>query len=92
MWIENYQCEECEVLEASIEMRLFLELHNNLKVRVVYVRIHPEEALEDRLDNIAEVRRKRSPYGIRNWDQNTRSETRTSQIKLQFQVFYFATN
>jgi hypothetical protein len=32
MWIENYQCEECEVLEASIEMRLFLELHNNLKV------------------------------------------------------------
>lgn len=59
------------MLEASIEMRLFLELHNHLKVRVVYVRIHPEETLEDRLDDVTEVGRERSPYGIRNWNRNT---------------------
>jgi hypothetical protein len=60
-WIENYQCEEHKVLEASVEMCVFLELDDHLKVGVVYVRIHPEEALEDRLDNVTEVGRERSP-------------------------------
>ena len=59
-WIENYQCEEHKVFEASVEMCLFLELDDHLKVGVVYVRIHPEEALEDRLDNVTEVGRERS--------------------------------
>lgn len=61
-WIENYQCEEREVLEAGVEMRLFLEPDDHLEVRVVYVRVHPEEAPEDRLDDdVAEVGRERSP-------------------------------
>jgi hypothetical protein len=57
----EYQCEEREVLEAGVEMRLFLEPDDHLEVRVVYVRVHPEEALEDRLDDVAEVGRERSP-------------------------------
>ena len=60
-WIENYQCEEHKVFEASVEMCLFLELDDHLKVGVVYVRIHPEEALEDRLDDVTEVGRERRP-------------------------------
>ena len=50
------------MLEASVEMRLLLELDDHLEVGVVYVRVHPEEAPEDRLDDdVAEVGRERSP-------------------------------
>jgi hypothetical protein len=56
-----YPCEKHEVLEASVEMCFFLEFDNHLKMRVVYVRIHPEQALEDRLDDVAEVWREGSP-------------------------------
>jgi len=69
--IENYQCEEREVLEASVEVCLFLELDNHLKMRVVYVRVHPEEALEDRLDDITEVGRERNPCWHHNVEPNT---------------------
>uniref|UniRef100_A0A0A8Z2F4 Uncharacterized protein n=1 Tax=Arundo donax TaxID=35708 RepID=A0A0A8Z2F4_ARUDO len=48
-------------------MCFFLELYNHLKMRVVYVRIYPEEALEDRLDNITEVRRERSSKLLREY-------------------------
>jgi hypothetical protein len=58
----TYQREERKVLEASVEMRLLLELDDHLEVGVVYVRVHPEEAPEDRLDDdVAEVGRERSP-------------------------------
>jgi hypothetical protein len=57
----NYLCEESEVLEASIEMLHLVEVHDHLKMRVVDVRIHPEEALQDGPDDITEVGRERNP-------------------------------
>lgn len=56
----GYRCEEHEVLEAGVEMCFFLELENHLEMRVVYVRIHPEQPLEDRLDDVPEVWREGS--------------------------------
>ena len=67
------------MLEASIEMLHFLEVHNHLKMRVVDVRIHPEEALQDRLDDVAEVGRERSPC----WHHNFQQE---HMINVQFAV------
>lgn len=58
---ENYQREEHKVLEANVEMHLFLELDDHMEVGVVDVRVHPEEAFQDRLDNVVEVGRESSP-------------------------------
>lgn len=46
-----------EVLEAGVEVRLLAQAAHVLEVRVVDVRVHPEQALEDDLDHVHEVRR-----------------------------------
>ena len=81
MWIENenYPCKQHEVLESSVEMCFFLELHNHLKVQVVYVRIHPEQALEDRPDDLAEVWREWSPC----WHHNFKPE---NMVRIQTKI------
>ena len=92
-WIENYQCEEHEVLEASVEMRLFLELDDHLKVGVVYVRVHPEEALEDRLDNVTEVGRESRPCLASALQTETHMVIgQTTKIKSQTQVHFSVCN
>ena len=53
------------MLEAGVEMCFFLELENHLEMRVVYVRIHPEQPLEDRLDDVPEVWREGSSKLLR---------------------------
>lgn len=58
-----YPCEQCEVLEASIEMGFLLEAHNLLEMRVIDVRVHPKQTLKYRFDNFSEIRRKRRPCG-----------------------------
>ena len=45
------------MLEANVEMHLFLELDDHMEVGVVDVCVHPKEALQDRLDNVIEVGR-----------------------------------
>ena len=47
-----------EVLEARVEVRLLSQSAHALEVRVVNVRVHPEETLEDCPDYIQEVGRK----------------------------------
>ena len=47
--------EEDEVLEASVEVVLCAETHDVLEVRVVDVRVHSEQPLEDHLDYAHEV-------------------------------------
>lgn len=52
------------MLEASIKMGLFLETHNLLKVRMVYVRIDTEQTFEYCFHNFSEVWRERRTYKI----------------------------
>lgn len=55
----KFAYEIIEVLEARIQVRLFAQAHDFVKVRVVNVCVHSEEPLEDLLDDIAEVLRER---------------------------------
>ena len=73
------------MLEAGVEMCLFLELDDHLKVGVVYVRIHPEEAFEDRLDNVKEVGRERSSCSA----SATQMVIGQAKIRSQTQVVQF---
>lgn len=50
------------MLEASIKMSLFLETHNLLKMRMVYVRIDTEQTFEYCFHNFSEVWRERCAY------------------------------
>ena len=49
-----------EVLEARVQVRLGWKQHDVLKMRVVDVRIHAEQTLEDHLDDSLEVARERN--------------------------------
>jgi hypothetical protein len=49
--------EENEVFEASIEVGFLFQTHDLLKVRVVDVCIHSEQALEYCLDHVSEINR-----------------------------------
>lgn len=46
---------ENEVLEGGVEVRLLLQLHHRVKVLVVDVSVHSEEALQDGLGHGHEV-------------------------------------
>jgi hypothetical protein len=56
---ESYICEQNEVLEAGVKMSLLLEADNLLKVRMIYVGINTEQALEYCLYYFLEVWRER---------------------------------
>ena len=45
------------MLEASVEMSFFFQTHNPLEMRVVDVRVHTEQTLQDCLHDIMEVAR-----------------------------------
>lgn len=47
------------MFEACVKMRLGAQAANILEVRVVHVRIHSEEALEDDLHHVQKVGRER---------------------------------
>ena len=53
---------EDEVLKGGVEVGLFLQLHDGVKVLVVDVGIHPEQALQDGLRHGHEVLREWHTY------------------------------
>lgn len=55
--LQTHLSEVHEVLEAGVEVRLLAQAAHVLEVRVVDVRVHSEQALEDDLDHVHEVRR-----------------------------------
>lgn len=54
----TYPCEQNKMLEASIQMSVFLESDNFLEMWVVDMSINPEQPFEYRFNNFAEILRK----------------------------------
>lgn len=50
------------MFEACVKVGLLLKANNFLKMRVIYVGIHTEQPLENRLHHLFEVRRKWGTY------------------------------
>ena len=63
--VKIHLCEVHEVLEAGVQVGLLLERADVLEVGVVYVGIHPEEALEDCADDLLEAGREGLPIVLR---------------------------
>lgn len=61
----SYLHKEDEVLEGGVEVRLLAQLHHLGEVLVVDVRVHAEQALQDRLRHRQEVLRERHAWNVR---------------------------